>query len=207
MAFIRSWMSEALQATLAGFAIPFALLGLLAVFALGGGFGGLNSLGQLLAGPGVSLATPPNPASGRVHATRAAAVEALPTIPALGDVHTRRVTVGHRPATRAPFGRLRHYSVTAPQAPQPPGTGPHPARPPGGGGGPPPPPPCACAPPPPSQPLLPDPGSTVAGIQRQLTAPPPAPPSAPPSAAQLAPPDAIKTVTQLIGGAASAPKS
>jgi hypothetical protein len=198
VAFIRSWMSEALQATLAGLAIPFALLGLLAAFALGGGLGGLNSLGQLVGGPAVSSLTPPTPASGRVHETRAVAVDVLPTIPKLGGAHTQRVTVGHRaPATRAPVGRMRHYRRTAPQAPQTSGTGSHPGRPPGGG--PAPPPPCACGPPPPSQPLLPDPGTTVAGIQGQL--------SAAPSAAHLALPDVIGSVTQLSGGTASAPKS
>jgi hypothetical protein len=213
--FIRSWMSEALRATLAGFAIPFALLGLLAVFALGGGLGGLNSLGQVLAGPSASLPANATPAAapGRTGATPAAA-SVLPAIPKLGDVHHQRVRPGHLPpvmplpVTRSPVTQVYHHglpaphAVTAPRGRQPSGAGSQPPAP-GPGSDRKPPPSCPCGPPPGQSSPPPDPATIVAEVQRQLpaTGAPSAPPSAP-----SAPPDVIGSLTQLSGGTTSAPK-
>lgn len=108
MALVRSWMSEALRAGLAGLAVPVALLAVLGVLALGGAFGGLSSLGQLFVGPGVPLPAPPPAGPPASPAAPGTAALGLPTIPSIGSrAGTPSAAVPHALHRRAP-GTVHH---------------------------------------------------------------------------------------------------
>ena len=191
MAFVRSWMSDALRAGIAGLAIPLALLGVLAVLALGGAFGGLTSLGQLFVGPQVPLAPTGTVPAATPTAGTGVSAAALPAIPRQGPAGQGAPSAGARP--------VHKFSVTAPRTPgggaprhpthharPTPGRHGTPAPPTPGGGKTPgsPGPPCNCQTPPPPNPVQ----QLVNKLQQSVPPATPVPQS---------PADAINTVQQL----------
>jgi hypothetical protein len=110
-------MSDALRAGIAGLALPLALLAVLAALALGGAFGGLTSLGQLVVGPQVPLAPADSVRQASPPGGTGGPASALPAIPRLGPAGQGSPSAGRHAVHR--------FAVSAPRTP----TGNGPTRP------------------------------------------------------------------------------
>ena len=115
MTLARVWRRQLLSASTAALIVPSAMLAALVALALGGAFGGVGVLGQLFAGPSLSLGGPTagaHPGSGGSGSGARASATSLPVIPAVAPAPAvrRPVVGGPRPgrtlltASRGPSG-------------------------------------------------------------------------------------------------------
>jgi hypothetical protein len=135
MDLVGAWLRQLLRAGTAAAIVPTAMVAALVIVLVGaGGFGGLRSLRQIVAGPEVSPGRTVGPGAGEV----------APIAPATRRPAARRVA-----RTPAPAAAAREVAPPAP--PPPPRVAPPPAAPPAPP--PPPPPPAPVAPPPAPEPV------------------------------------------------------